>query len=394
MLRGMENGAVSSVSFRDVSWITLIDYVTSHRVREAIYDRIVAELPAYRDLEPDAIISAIRTMTRPYVEALRSGRHPAVDEDLRGWEELGAGRATQGTPAEQMLHVWRILGEELWRAAQEAVSGLEHRDALLVAFYEISAEWTSLGMIASAEGHRAAEIEIRRRDEDHKAAFIRSALLGSATPTDFRSATATFGLDITRNYYVVRARPTPAHPTSEIERFLGATPGTRRRNGLVALIDGDSTGFIATLPDAPAPVSIGISPHVELVDLSKVAPLAARALDTALAFGWTGIFDLASLGLRASVVADQPVGALLSERYIAPVEKLGASGQVLLDTVDAYLTLDRKLNMTAHKLHAHVNTIRYRISRFEDITECSLRRTQTLTEVWWALQQRKLGPES
>lgn len=393
MLCGPEKGTVGPVSFRDVSWTALIDYVTSPRVREAIYNRIVAELPAYRDLDPDAVTNAVKTMTRPYVDALRSGRHPAVDEDLHGWEELGAGRAAQGTPADQMLHVWRILGEELWRAAQEAVAGLDHRDAILVVFYELSAEWTSLGMIASAEGHRKAEIEIRRRDEDHKAAFIRSALLGSATPTDFRSAAATFGLDIARDYHVVRARTTGTHPTSEIERFLGATPGTLRRNGLVALIDGDTTGFVANLPDAPAPVAIGISPKVTLGDLSKVAPLAARALDTALAFGWTGIFDLASLGLQASVIADPPVGALLSQRYLTPVEELGQSGQVLLDTVETYLALDRRLNVTAHKLHAHVNTIRYRISRFEDLTGSSLRRTRTLTEVWWALQLRKLRPE-
>ncbi len=51
----------------------------------------------------------------------------------------------------------------------------------------------------------------------------------------------------------------------------------------------------------------------------------------------------------------------------------------------AYLEHDRSIPRTAAALHVHVNTPRYRLSRFEALTGRSLTQTDTLVELAWAL---------
>ena len=45
----------------------------------------------------------------------------------------------------------------------------------------------------------------------------------------------------------------------------------------------------------------------------------------------------------------------------------------------------------AETLGLHANTVRHRLERFEEITGRSLRETETVVELWWALQRRRLG---
>jgi DNA-binding PucR family transcriptional regulator len=52
---------------------------------------------------------------------------------------------------------------------------------------------------------------------------------------------------------------------------------------------------------------------------------------------------------------------------------------------------DRNVELTARDLEIHSNTVRQRLARFEETTGCSLRDTETLAEVWWALQRWRLG---
>jgi hypothetical protein len=45
----------------------------------------------------------------------------------------------------------------------------------------------------------------------------------------------------------------------------------------------------------------------------------------------------------------------------------------------------------AKDVDVHPNTVRHRLERFKEITGRSLRETETLVELWWALQRRRLG---
>jgi hypothetical protein len=145
---------------------------------------------------------------------------------------------------------------------------------------------------------------------------------------------------------LVRARPEPAADMDAIEGYLGADGLVRRGNGLVALIDGDACGFIRQLPQGAAPVAVGISGPVGLSAMEPAARQAARALETALALGAKGIFDLGALGLDAAVVSDVDVGEAMVRRYIEPFDD-HPGGSVLLQTVERYLVNDLSIETTA-----------------------------------------------
>jgi len=63
----------------------------------------------------------------------------------------------------------------------------------------------------------------------------------------------------------------------------------------------------------------------------------------------------------------------------------GSFGDQVVEALRVYLEHDRSIPQTAATLHVHVNTLRYRLSRFEELTGRSLTRTDTLIELAWAL---------
>jgi len=118
--------------------------------------------------------------------------------------------------------------------------------------------------------------------------------------------------------------------------------------------------------------------------------LATRALESAAAAGLTGLVGIDQLGLVPAVIADRDVGEEVTRRIIQPVLAQGKPGITLIDTVARYLGNDLRLELTAAQMFLHVNTVRYRLRRFEELTGTSLRHVDDLVQVWWALRRRSL----
>jgi hypothetical protein len=75
---------------------------------------------------------------------------------------------------------------------------------------------------------------------------------------------------------------------------------------------------------------------------------------------------------------------------ISPVLNI-TGGETVLTTIERYLGNDRNVEITAKDVDVHPNTVRQRLDRFEEATGRSLRETETVVEVWWALQRRRLS---
>jgi DNA-binding PucR family transcriptional regulator len=175
-----------------------------------------------------------------------------------------------------------------------------------------------------------------------------------------------------------------------IERYLGADGLVRRGNGLIAMIDGDACGFIAHLPHSAAPTAIGISTPVALTSMKPAFRQASRALETALTLGANGVFGFGDLSLQPAIATDTDIGDVMITRYIKPLLNI-TGGETVLATTERYLGNDRNIDLTAKDLEVHPNTVRQRLDRFEEATGRSLRETETVVEVWWALQRRRLS---
>jgi hypothetical protein len=355
-------------------------------------ERILATLPSYaglasRDLEPQ-----LRANYERLLAELADRRPPGSEEDLEPFVAAGASRARQGVSIEDMLSGWRVGLDVLRERAHERAPSGPERERALLELLELAVAWCDRAMAAAAAGHRQVDLELLRQEQHQAANLVRRALFGSILPSDLRGLAQVYGLDPAAAYYAVRALPPADSGAGELERFLHAQPGRFARNGLVALIDGHVTGFVRRLPSGAAPATVGVAGPVLLPGLEPAFRLASRALETALALGAKGVFGLQDLGLHPAVLADQDVGAVLLARYVTPIERMGTSGRAMLQTVARYLANDSALTVTARELGVHVNTVRYRLSRYEELTGRSLRENEALVEVWWALQRRRLAP--
>ena len=372
----------------DRIWEQLTDSLFNDRgLVDKFWQRVIAELPSYRRFDP-ATLEVVQTRAAAG-RAIRDKRLPS-DAEREHWKLAGETRARQGVDPTDMMQVLRIYQDELLRRARRFISDSPHREAVLFELMELMTAWTSMGMVASLEGYRKVEHEIHREIGVQESGVVRRALFGAIHPAELRIELDAFGVAEQPDMFAIRARQTEKVGLVDIERYLQTSAGLVRRNGLVSIVDGDVCGFVLKLPTTPSPVPIGVAHSSTLPGLQQAFQSATRAHSTAMAFGWDGLVDLRRCSLYPAVMTEAEIGDSLIERYVAPILALGENGSVILETVTRYLENDARLQITANELFLHANTVRYRLTRFEEETDSSLRTTMGLMEAWWAITRHRL----
>lgn len=233
-------------------------------------------------------------------------------------------------------------------------------------------------------GHGGTELPETGSDDQFRASLARTLLLGGASSADIRSQVSVSGLDTGRTYVAFRAHPLPGHTMRDLARELGHAGPRRPCDGLAVNLDGDLVGFLATPPVRARAGIVGIGPPGILERLAESFELATRTLRTARAFGLSGVHTFDELGLLPVVLADADTGESLYRRYVQPLVDVRAVPG-LLNAIRAYFACGMHVDRAARQLHIHPNTLRHRISRFEELTGADLSDLTVAMEVWWAL---------
>jgi hypothetical protein len=346
-------------------------------------------LRSYDDVGIPVIREIVRQSYEAVLDGLEERRGPGSQDDGAVFETGGERRARQGVVIREMLTLWRIGLDNLYELARKVADDAPGRDALLLEFLELALAWDDFAMVHAAEGHLRGELGYARERQHAQTNFVRRVLTGVASAAEIHAAVDGLGLDPRGLYHAVRARPLPTVDVAAIEQYLDADGLVRRGNGLLAVIDGDACGFVAALPAARAPVAIGRSDPALLSDMEAAFRQAGRALETALTLGVKGVFGFDELSIYPAIAADPDVGGVMLARYVEPLEAV-ASGTTILTTVEHYLANDRSVDLTAKDIGVHANTVRQRLERFEQATGQSLRETETLVELYWALEHRRI----
>ncbi|HKS98646.1 MAG TPA: helix-turn-helix domain-containing protein, partial [Rugosimonospora sp.] len=150
-------------------------------------------------------------------------------------------------------------------------------------------------------------------------------------------------------------------------------------------IDGDVVAIVAARPEPLAGAVLAVAGPVPLAEVPRAYAEATRVLAVARRYGRTGVVDRSSLSVRVAVGQQVELGELLYRRYLAELAPTPA-GRELLGTVRVLLQHRRSVPATAEALSVHENTVRYRLARFGELTGADLADTDTLVEVWWALE--------
>jgi hypothetical protein len=345
--------------------------------------RMIREASSYRHHAPEEL----RPVVYGNLEASLSDVGATSDEQRVVFREAGRVRALQGVSVDDMLHGWRIGLDELRASARTQAYALGLPDSVILAFTDRCLAWADRGMLESTAEHRRTELDLVRREMHVRANLVRELLLGALGPSELRIQALAFGLDLGAIYTPFRVSIAGHVDVRAAERALMVADGAGPRYGLAALIDGDLAGFTARMPETVDGFVAGIGPGAPLDALAHPFTLASRALDAALAAALTGLVRFDRLGAIPAVLADDDVGRALEHAILRPLRAAGAAGEVILETVRRYLANDRRLGATAAELNTHVNTIRNRLARFEQLTGRDLHRTDDLVETWWVLKR-------
>ncbi|MGI5149010.1 PucR family transcriptional regulator [Plantactinospora sp. CA-294935] len=273
---------------------------------------------------------------------------------------------------------------------------------------EAAAELVSLVALERAHADEAGRVERRLADQ------LGTALSTTASPADLRAALSSGGLPPRSTLLVLAVRLTGLTTPPELaiavtEEIVRSTPlpamvtGTARPGTVLAVLAGGRTE-LAGVPDAvrgtvaglvpglgAGRLAVGVSgPAAEPDALAGAVEQAEHALTTALADPDPGTVvsagDLASHLLLLSGVPPEARRAF-RDRVLGPVLAYDRAHHAdLVSTLDEFLACSGSWSRAAERLHLHVNTLRYRIGRIEQLTGRDLSRFPDRVDFYLALR--------
>jgi hypothetical protein len=360
-----------------------------------------------------ALEAAAETLISRQLEALKSHPHYAKlrELDLRHSARrnvrrtvvcMGCGDLLDGPEYDQVvstvLHVVPDLGPEevvsAYRVAMSVIrdafieeagrSGLPAAAAAtgLRTIWEHADRYSDL--LASAHGPTMLCDRPNRRT---RARYLKLALSGELTSAHLELGAAQLGLAPDLPVRVFRVR-VAGQPTQQLLRHMEAQALGWPAEPLLTAIDGDLAGLAHDLrqPTAEGDNLVAVAEPVILSDIHDGYVRASHILDTGYRFGLRGVITSADLGLRSAILAVPGTSQELMAKYVHAVDSSTPMAADLLHTVETFLHCKRRFQHTAQVLNMHVNSLRHRLERYREITGADLADTETVAEVWWALQ--------
>ncbi len=374
-----------------MSIVLIAEQMTSNceMIAQRSAQRVAREIPTYSRIPFDEILAQAKINVGRGVQVLLSQQAPGPDEKMSDIL-VARDRFREGLPMEDMLRGYRIsLGD----IRDEFIACAERMglDADLIVHGTVLLwELTDSATVQLSTAYREMSVEKALHDEFDRIDFLRRLLFGNASTEELHSLSRLYRLSTEGRYYAVRGRPGNGASLQTLIRQLEKSGFTSNSHGIVGVIDGDVAGLTAVRPTLDnLDAIIGVGPRVALHNAEHSFRRATRILDVANYFGSPGVFTLEDLSWRIGVVELPEVTETLVRRYIEPLNKLDEFGPVLKDTVREYLASGQRLGATAQKLIIHINTLRYRLERYQDIVGADLSSTNTVMEVLWALQAQQ-----
>ncbi len=350
-------------------------------------------LPSYRPVTDDALVASSMRNSKSVQKTLTTRRLPS-DKDL--WEAATAAgeRAHQGVSVQDVLIAYRLSLHQIREFLTDEATAAECSPGVTLEMLGLVWALADAVGVRLATVHRDAELEIARHDERQRAEFLRGLVFGSVSTSEIRRLGPAYNLVPDLRYVAIRARAAPGTEPAELARAILASARAKGHHAFVDILEGDVVGVANKPPDiGRCRATVGIGPPADLAAIEPSFATASRVLDVAERFGQQGVFGLEDLSLRVAVAAEDELGEVLVKRYLRPLATLGGRAGAVQQTVAAFIDNGLNIKATAEALDVHQNTVRYRLSRFEELTGGHLERPETTFEVWWALQRDWLTAE-
>jgi hypothetical protein len=371
---------------------------------------ICTEIPAYARIADDKLVADVgETLSRNLhllLEVLRSGA-PVTHEQLGFIRAPTTRRLRMRLPLADYLHAYRIGHRIIWDTIASCAEDEGSRDAAfefvgpMMEFVNtisthVAEVWVEVEQLLVAEGERV------RRD-------VLEELLTGARPTrgPRTEALRAAGLADGSSYVVITALPATPPNDEHLLRVAAMALGgvgkgapsplaVPRGDEIVAVVplEHDQRHAVAQrlraarteVAELGVELAIGASTVVTGFDHMQAAyreATDARTLSGAATF--LCLCELSAfeyLALRGDETAERLISPPVAEFVRSDL----ADGGALTTTLLAYAAADLNAKAAAERLHIHVNTAHYRLTRIAERTGADLRSLQAVIEILIAIK--------
>jgi putative transposase len=358
-------------------------------------EEILATIPGYDGAARENIVSTAHQNLSMSTRVIARGSEPTA-EDVRHAGQTALERIGEGVPLGSLLSGFRL-----------SMRRIQRRLLTLAPEYGIPADrlldwstllWT-LGDVFSTcvtAVYRDHEIARTVADSTRRAEWVSRLVTGDLAEAEILRGAALYRIPTGTPVRLLVAPSTPSAPDAgpgadtTLHRWAEGA-GAR----LLTTVQARTvTGILVGDVDAaslPSDMTVALGRPAVLTDLHRTFVAVDRLLRAAVELGLSGIVDEETLSWRMAVTASPETTDLLVRRYLDPLREARAFGDELVDSVRAYL--DNRLNVRAAAacIPVHVNTLRYRLHRFEELTGCDLGEVDTLVEVAWVMAATGAG---
>ena len=344
--------------------------------------RIREEITAYASVSDAAIAAAAERNLRRAVRTLRDGTVPEM-QDIWEADTSIKERLRAGVPIEDVMAGFRVSISCIQDRLVELAAELKIEGSEVVRLTRVLWKLGDVFSAQAASSYRqygvASELaEQRLRDE-----MLLALLAGPVAAESFDRGMAVLGLDRHELYVPFVTRRTDAADSATLQRALA--DHSRGEVCIVVPKGQQLLGLMSRIPKAIDDVALAVGPATEPALLHNAFAVAKRVLD-ATAPTELGVHSLDTLGWRLGVPMDSELAAFLRKRHLDPLHRTRGSAAPIIAAVRAFLEHNRSIPLAADAMHVHVNTLRYRLARFEELTGESLSNTDTIIELSWALR--------
>lgn len=397
----------------------LASALNSQQLGAAMFEHLVREVVAYRSVLNTPMEVEIRAHVDRHAQAtlacLRSHRTPCRQE-LIFVTETGVQRARQGVALVDLLHAYRAGYTAVWAYVQQEAKRMGVEASATLVLGGLAMDYFNAISSTVTEAYVREEHLLRAAQARQRGALVNACIAGDLGRA--RSGLATWGLDRPHPIAVLCAvAGDPGEAALEALRVElvaaldsvlqgPALSSVRQARVVVLLAQGEPDGarFSALVQEAwgavqpvgkeeltsPPGLSAGLSAGLStvwpgLVDVGTAYAEAERALALA---GQGQLCQLARCRLFEDLLgqADRTTLRLLPAwaRSLWEEDKRGRGE--LAQTLETYLKQELSVTRTGKLLGIHPNTVRYRLSRIEALTDSSIRVFDDLVEIVIALR--------
>ncbi len=341
--------------------------------------KIYREVESYERITPEALHSAVARNLRTALTALQEQQVPPP-ETLDGAAQTAYERFQEGVPVEEIVRGFRISISLINERFVDLAISLGLPSELTVGGSRIMWGVGDAFTTRIITEYHALEVTAALRNAQRRTEMVHRLLAGEVP-----DEVVLLGVDPQAQYAALRCE-LPRDANGELARKRLEEDGSvGSHRALLVLEAGQCVGVVATRPQVHG-FPIGLGPFVRLDELPRSNRTAQQALKLAQRLDRGGVQSVEDLGWRLAAASRPDVWQSYYSQFLEPVVDQGPFGEEILATVRAWLAQGHSVQRAAEVLTVHVNTVRYRLRRYEDLTLAALDDPDDVVGITWALE--------